>query len=136
MPYTSARIVELRDAAVESVSTMQRPPIQAVGLTASEVMARMGHGERFVFVDTRSSSEWSATDAKLPGAIHVPEDEVAQHLKELPLGHPVVSYCSSPDEQASTRVAEKLMRHGFLNAQPLIGGFEAWRRAGYPVEPK
>lgn len=110
--------------------------MEAAGITPNEVTGRMGHGERFVFVDARSPQEWDIADCKLPGAIHVPEDEIAQRLKDIPLGHPVVSYCGSPGEQASRRVAARLMRHGFLNAQPLIGGFKAWLQAGYPVEPK
>jgi rhodanese-related sulfurtransferase len=29
-----------------------------------------------------------------------------------------------------------LIDRGWSEAYPLLGGFEAWRRAGYPVEPK
>jgi len=28
------------------------------------------------------------------------------------------------------------MEHGYKNVHPLYGGFDAWRRAGYPTEPK
>jgi len=33
-------------------------------------------------------------------------------------------------------VAQTLARHGRTNVRPLVGGFDAWRRAGLPVEPK
>jgi len=33
-------------------------------------------------------------------------------------------------------VALKLMEHGYKNVHPLYGGFDAWKRAGGPVEPK
>jgi rhodanese-related sulfurtransferase len=33
-------------------------------------------------------------------------------------------------------VAQELMERGFKNVHPLYGGFEAWRQAGYSVEPK
>jgi len=33
-------------------------------------------------------------------------------------------------------VAQEIMDYGYANAHPLHGGFEAWRRAGFPVEPK
>jgi rhodanese-related sulfurtransferase len=33
-------------------------------------------------------------------------------------------------------VALKLMENGWKNVHPLYGGFDAWRQAGYPVEPK
>lgn len=105
-------------------------------LTADEVVARMQRGERFVFIDARSSATWNAVDAILPGAIHVPADEVGRHVSEIPLGHPLVSYCDSPHEQSSARVARELTRRGFFNAHPLVGGLDAWRKAGYPIEHK
>ncbi|HEX5482198.1 MAG TPA: rhodanese-like domain-containing protein [Terriglobia bacterium] len=103
-------------------------------LTADEVIARMQRGERFLFIDARSSADWNAADVILPGAIHVPADEVARHVSEIPLGHPLVSYCESSHEELSGRVARELTRRGFLNAHPLVGGLEAWRKAGYPIE--
>jgi rhodanese-related sulfurtransferase len=33
-------------------------------------------------------------------------------------------------------VAQKLTEKGWKNVHPLYGGFDAWRQAGYPVEPK
>jgi rhodanese-related sulfurtransferase len=33
-------------------------------------------------------------------------------------------------------VAQELISHGFKNVHPLFGGFEAWEKAGLPVEPK
>jgi rhodanese-related sulfurtransferase len=33
-------------------------------------------------------------------------------------------------------VAQVFEENGFENVHPLIGGFDAWRNAGLPVEPK
>jgi len=33
-------------------------------------------------------------------------------------------------------VAQTLLEHGWTNVRPLQGGFDAWRKAGYPTEPK
>jgi rhodanese-related sulfurtransferase len=33
-------------------------------------------------------------------------------------------------------VAQKLMDLGYKNLHPLYGGFDAWKQAGGPVEPK
>jgi rhodanese-related sulfurtransferase len=33
-------------------------------------------------------------------------------------------------------VALKLMENGWKNVHPLYGGFDAWRQASYPVDPK
>jgi hypothetical protein len=33
-------------------------------------------------------------------------------------------------------VARILLQHGWTNVRPLLGGFEAWRKSGYPTEAK
>ena len=33
-------------------------------------------------------------------------------------------------------MAQKLMEHGWKNVHPLFGGFDAWMKAGLPVDPK
>jgi rhodanese-related sulfurtransferase len=33
-------------------------------------------------------------------------------------------------------VAQQLLDAGWTDARALLGGFDAWRQAGYPVEPK
>lgn len=110
--------------------------MQLAELTPGEVKARMERGERFIFVDARSLEEWNAAENKLPGAVHVPMDGIGEHLKNIPWGHPVVSYGGSPHDESSGVVARELTRRGFLNAYSLVGGFEAWYEAGYPVERK
>jgi 3-mercaptopyruvate sulfurtransferase SseA len=30
-------------------------------------------------------------------------------------------------------VAQTLLQHGWTNVRPLAGGFDAWRKAGYPT---
>jgi rhodanese-related sulfurtransferase len=37
---------------------------------------------------------------------------------------------------SSARVAQRLLEQGWKNVHPLYGGFEAWEKAGLPVEPK
>ncbi len=33
-------------------------------------------------------------------------------------------------------MAQTLLQRGWTNARPLLGGFEAWRKAGFPTEAK
>jgi rhodanese-related sulfurtransferase len=33
-------------------------------------------------------------------------------------------------------VAQELTQRGYRNVHPLYGGFDAWLRAGYPLEQK
>jgi rhodanese-related sulfurtransferase len=67
-------------------------------VSPEEVMRWMDRGASVVFVDSRNPQAWSQSNEKLPGAIRVPADEVAQHLSEIPKGGPgerwIVSYCT------------------------------------------
>ena len=68
--------------------------MEATRITTDEVKARMERGEQFTFVDTRNPTAWGESDKKLPNAIRVPADELAQHLNEIPKDRAVITYCT------------------------------------------
>ena len=68
--------------------------MEATRVTVDEVRERMERGEAFTFIDTRNPKAWAEADAKLPGAIRVPADEVEQHLTEIPRDRTVITYCT------------------------------------------
>lgn len=68
--------------------------MEATRITTDEVRERMKRGEQFTFVDTRNPVAWGESDEKLPNAIRVPADEVAQHLNEIPRDRAVITYCT------------------------------------------
>ena len=69
----------------------------------------------------------------IPGALHVPLEDVARKLKELPRDRDVILYCTCPSEASAARVAKILMNQGFKRVRPLLGGLDAWVAAGYAV---
>ena len=80
----------------EGDASPQQPvqAMEATRVTVDEVRERMERGEPFAFVDTRNPKAWAEADTKLPGAIRVPADEVAQHLQEIPRDRAVITYCT------------------------------------------
>ncbi len=68
--------------------------MEATRVTAEEIKERMGRGEQFTFVDTRNPQAWGEADAKLPGAVRIPADEVGEHLSEIPRDRAVITYCT------------------------------------------
>ena len=68
--------------------------MEVTRLMVAEIRERMGRGEQFTFVDTRNPQAWGEAETKLPGAVRVPADEVAQHLSELPRDRAIITYCT------------------------------------------
>ena len=86
-----------------------------------------------VIVDVRSATARALEPRWIPGALHVPLQDVARHIKELPRDKEIVLYCTCPSEASAARVAKILMNHGFKRVRPLHGGLDAWLAAGYAV---
>jgi len=68
--------------------------MEVTRVTVDEVKARMDRGEPVLFLDTRNPTAWNESNVKLPGALRVPADEVEQHLKEIPQGRAIITYCT------------------------------------------
>ncbi len=110
--------------------------MEATRVTVDEIKERLDRGELFTFVDTRNPQAWDEATMKLPGAIRIPEKEVEQHLSEIPHDRTTITYCTCPHEASSANVAQQLAEHGFKNVHPLHEGFEAWEKAGLPLDSK
>ena len=87
-----------------------------------------------LIIDVRSVTARALEPRWIPGALHVPLQDVARHLKEIPRDKDIILYCTCPSEASAARVAKILMNHGFLRVRPLQGGLDAWVAAGYAVE--
>ena len=68
--------------------------MEVTRITTDEVRQRLDRGEEFTFVDTRNPTAWGEADQKLPGAIRVPAEEVADHVNEIPHDRVVITYCT------------------------------------------
>ena len=91
-------------------------------------------GDAPVIVDVRSATARALEPRWIPGALHLPLDQVAGRVKGLPKEREIVLYCTCPSEASAARVARILMNHGFKRVRPLHGGLDAWLAAGFAVE--
>ena len=110
--------------------------MEAHRISPQEVKQRLDLGHQIVFIDTRSAAAWNGSDGMLPGAIRMPADKIPDHLSELPHDGTIVIYSASAAEGASAHAALTLTQAGFRNVFALEGGFDAWKKAGLPVEQK
>ena len=103
-------------------------------ISVAELYALMEGGERPTVVDVRSPTARALEPRWIPGAIHVPVDDVGRHVAELPRDRKIIVYCTCPSEASAARVAKSLINHGFKEVRPLHGGLDAWIEAGYAVD--
>jgi membrane protein DedA with SNARE-associated domain/rhodanese-related sulfurtransferase len=103
-------------------------------MSVADLYALMEAGRQPIVVDVRSNTARTLQPRWIPGAIHVPVDDVARHIADLPRDREIVVYCTCPSEASAARVAKVLMNHGFKEVRPLHGGLDAWIEAGYAVD--
>ncbi|NJO82148.1 MAG: hypothetical protein HC828_04625 [Blastochloris sp.] len=87
---------------------------------------------RTLVIDVRSAAEFAA--GHVPGAQHIPTDELEQRLAELPPDRPIITYCTMqhPGNSRGERAAALLRRSGF-DARVLDGGLPAWMAEHQPI---
>lgn len=81
-------------------------------------------------LDVRDGWEWQ--QGHIARALHIPLDELAHRLHELPRGRQIVAVCRSGSRSAS--VIAPLRQRGYEIVN-LAGGLLAWHRSGLPLEP-
>ena len=103
-------------------------------ISVEELRRQMESGTAPLIVDVRSATAQALDLRRIPGALHVPVQDAARHLTELPRDRDIILYCACPNEASAAKVARLLMNNGFQRVRPLKGGIEAWIEAGYSVE--
>lgn len=84
-----------------------------------------------VVIDSRSVEAWE--QGHLPGAVHLPTDEIAERAADLvPRDAVVVTYCWGPGCNGATRGALAFARLGY-RVKEMLGGYEYWVREGFTV---
>ena len=83
-----------------------------------------------VLLDVRSRQEYRTGHAQ--GARNIPLDQLAERMRELPIGTTVVTICQSGGRSA--RAAGILTRHGRQDVYDVRGGMTAWQRTDLPVQ--
>ena len=87
-----------------------------------------GVAEGTLVLDVRRHDEWDAGHA--PEAVHIPLDQLADRVGELPRGAPIVAVCHGGGRSAR---ATAFLREQGLDVTNYEGGMVRWARAGGPV---
>jgi membrane protein DedA with SNARE-associated domain/rhodanese-related sulfurtransferase len=104
-------------------------------ISVSELAELISAGADPVIIDVRSTPQRAADPFIIRGARLLDFDKVEAALNGLPKTHPLVAYCSCPNDTSAALVSLRLHKLGLRNVRPLAGGLEAWRVAGLPLDP-
>jgi rhodanese-related sulfurtransferase len=99
--------------------------------TVADVKRRLDAGDRFILVDVREESEWTAGHA--PGAVHLSKGVIERDIEtKVPDKEtPMVLYCGGGFRSALA--TDNLQKMGYTNVISLDGGWRGWTQAGLPV---
>ncbi|NPC96600.1 rhodanese-like domain-containing protein [Nocardioides sp. zg-DK7169] len=101
---------------------LHRPP----AISAADAVRLVAEGA--LVVDVRRDFEWRR--AHIPGAVHVPLDELPQRCLELPEDRLLITFCTGGIRSAGA--ANLLVENGF-DAVNMSRGLIDWRAAGGPL---
>ncbi len=98
----------------------------------TEQMKQLISEQPGALLDVRTAGE--VAEGYIAGAqnIDITQPNFLEKVKSLDKDKPVYVYCKMGGRSANA--SEKLAKAGFTKVYNLMGGFEGWKSAGYPVE--
>jgi membrane protein DedA with SNARE-associated domain len=108
--------------------------LAASRLEPEELKRQLDAGEAVFIVDLRHPLEILPDPFTLPGALHFsPEALTSRHL-EIPRDRDIVLFCTCPSEATAAKTAMALHKLGIERVRPLRGGYDEWKRLGFPLD--
>jgi rhodanese-related sulfurtransferase len=111
-----------------------RKRLAASRLEPEELKLQLDRGEQVYIVDLRHPLELLAEPFTLPSAVHFSPDSLTARHQEIPRDRDVVLFCTCPSEATAAKTAMILSKLGIDRVRPLRGGYDEWKRLGYPMD--
>ncbi len=102
---------------------------------AADLAAAFKMGDPVQMIDVRELT-WRESDSMIKGAIRLDPMEFESQIGDLPDGKELLFYCDRDGEATSMKIALWAFDHGRSRVGVLVGGWNGWQDAGYPVVPK
>jgi rhodanese-related sulfurtransferase len=119
------------EPAVTATASAPDPAAVAVAPMSQEALLehQSRHPDHLFVLDVRTPQEYA--EGHVPGAVNVPQDQLASRLAEVPKDKDVVIYCRSG--RRSALAADVLAANGYSRLSHLEGDMNAWVAKGRPV---
>ena len=108
--------------------------LAAARVEPEELKRQLDAGESVFIVDLRHPLELLPDPFTLPGAVRFSPEALATRHDEIPRDRDIVLYCTCPSEATAAKTAMALHRLGVERVRPLRGGFDEWKRLGFPID--
>jgi membrane protein DedA with SNARE-associated domain/rhodanese-related sulfurtransferase len=109
--------------------------IRGAKIEPEELKSRLDAGEDIYIIDLRHPLDYLPDPRRLPGAVLFKPDTLVADAESVPRDRDIVLYCTCPSDATSARTALRLRSLGIYRVRPLHGGYEAWKKLDYPLEP-
>jgi membrane protein DedA with SNARE-associated domain/rhodanese-related sulfurtransferase len=103
-------------------------------LEPEELKRMLDSGQSPYIVDLRHPLDYLPDPRILPGAVRMSPETLMQRAPEIPRDRDVILYCTCPNEATAAKMAMKLRQNGVYRVRPLLGGFDQWKKLGFPLE--
>jgi membrane protein DedA with SNARE-associated domain/rhodanese-related sulfurtransferase len=113
---------------------MELKELRAARLEPEELKRQLDAGTDHFIVDLRHPLELLADPFTLPGALHFSPDSLAARHHEIPRDRDIVLFCTCPSEATAAKTAMTLHKLGIDRVRPLRGGYDEWKRLGFPLD--
>ena len=132
MSVAFAAIATAGEPAATATASAPAPAAVAVAPMSQEALLehQSRHPDHLFVLDVRTPQEYA--EGHVPGAVNVPQDQLASRLAEVPKDKDVVIYCRSG--RRSVLAADVLAANGYSRLSHLEGDMNAWLAKGRPVE--
>jgi hydroxyacylglutathione hydrolase len=106
-------------------------PLESLDLmTVTDLKEKVSEEEDWVVLDVRSRDEW--VEGHIEGSLNIYVGLLEGRVDEVPKGKRVAVMCKSGTR--SSFASSILLRAGRANIHNVLGGMDAWKKAGYPME--
>jgi membrane protein DedA with SNARE-associated domain/rhodanese-related sulfurtransferase len=107
--------------------------VRMARLEPRDLKSMMDSGQPVFIVDLRHPLDYLPDPRTLPGALSLTPDKLVEQSARIPRDQEIVLFCTCPSEATAARMALRLRGMGIHRVRPLRGGYDEWKKLGYPL---
>jgi membrane protein DedA with SNARE-associated domain/rhodanese-related sulfurtransferase len=108
--------------------------MRAARVEPDELKQMLDHEQQVYIIDLRHPLDYLPDPRTIPGSVMLTPDKLVERSDSIPRDRDVVLFCTCPSEATSAKMALTLRKAGVYRVRPLRGGYDEWKRLGYPLE--